>query len=370
MRLHWLELRGFRCHEALAWQPDAGLNLLLGGNGTGKTSILEAIGYLATLASFRRSPDAALVGEGAGAALLRGEFSGAAGTIRVEVEIPREGRRRVQVDGKRAMGRAAVAARVALVAFLPDDLGLVKRGPAFRREFADDLAAQLWPAAATEHQEYERALRQRNALLRRDGRRADATTLGVWDDRLAALGAVVQQRRVRALGEVAGGVAALWDLLGGRGTGFYWQYHGAGLGRVTADEAAGAIRERLSAAVAAARDEDLERRTTTVGPHRDEIALFAQGRDLRTRASQGEQRTVALGLRLAAFDLLTERRGSAPVLLLDDVFSELDGPRREGLVARLPAGQVFLSSTHPEDVPAGGLRWAVAPGRVERMEGP
>ena len=125
-----------------------------------------------------------------------------------------------------------------------------------------------------------------------------------------------------------------------------------------------ALQERLVRATAAARDEDLDRRTTTVGPHRDEVALLAQGRDLRTRASQGEQRTVALALRLAAFDLLAERRRSAPVLVLDDVFSELDGERRARLVERLPRGQVFISTAHGEDVPAGGLRWVVEPGTV------
>jgi len=264
-----------------------------------------------------------------------------------------------------AMARMAeVAARVALVAFLPDDLDLVKRGPAYRREFVDDLAVQLWPAAAGDQQEYERALRQRNALLRREGRRADPTTLEVWDERLAALGATVVCRRLQALGAVAGGVEALCRLMGGGGEAFAWDYLGAGIGAVGAGEAAPALQERLARAAASAREEDLERRTTTVGPHRDEVTLMAGGRDLRTRASQGEQRTVALALRLAAFDLLAERRRSAPVLVLDDVFSELDGERRARLVERLPRGQVFISSAHGEDVPAGGLRWAVEPGRV------
>src|SRR5512137_1988875 len=170
MLLTWLQLRDFRCHEALEVAPGPGVNVLVGGNGAGKSSVLEAIGYLATLASFRRAPEASLVRAGAEAAVVRGEFTGEAGTVRVEVEIPSRGRHRVQIDGKRASGRAEVAARVALVAFLPDDLDLVKRGPTYRREFVDDLAVQLWPAAAVDQQEYERALRQRNTLLRRDGR--------------------------------------------------------------------------------------------------------------------------------------------------------------------------------------------------------
>ena len=369
MLLNWLQLGQFRCHEALELQPGPGVNVLVGGNGAGKSSILEAIGYLATLSSFRRAPEGALVRVGAEAAILRGEFTGEVGAALVEVEIPRQGRHRVLLDGKRVSGRAELAARLALIAFLPDDLDLVKRGPAYRREFVDDLAVQLWPAAALDQQDYERALRQRNALLRREGRRADATTLQVWDERLAALGSTVIVRRLEALRAVAGGVEGLCRALGGRGEGFAWQYAGAGVGLVAADETAGALRARLAAGAAAAREEDLERRTTTVGPHRDELVLLADGRDLRTRASQGEQRTVALALRLAAFDLLAERRRGAPVLVLDDVFSELDGERRARLVERLPQGQVFVSTAHGEDVPTGGLRWVVEPGMVRREGG-
>jgi DNA replication and repair protein RecF len=364
MLLTWLQLRDFRCHAALELAPAPGVNVFIGGNGAGKSSILEAIGYLATLASFRRAPEASLVRAGAEAAVLRGEFTGEAGTVRVEVEIPGRGRQRVQIDGKRASGRAEVAARVALVAFLPDDLDLVKRGPAYRREFVDDLAVQLWPAAAADQQEYERALRQRNALLRREGRRADPMTLEVWDERLAVLGAAVVSRRLQALAEVAPGVEGLCRRLGGGAEEFSWQYAAAGIGAVAAEEGSATLQERLSRATAAAREEDLDRRTTTVGPHRDEVVLSGDHRDLRTRASQGEQRTVALALRLAAFDLLAARRRSAPVLVLDDVFSELDGERRARLVERLPRGQVFVSTAHGEDVPAGGLRWAVEPGKV------
>jgi DNA replication and repair protein RecF len=369
MLLTWLQLRDFRCHEAVEFWPGPDTNLLIGGNGAGKSSILEAIGYLATLRSFRRAPDASLVRLGEHAAVVRGEFAGEAGAVRVEVEIPQQGRQRVQVDGKRAAGRSEVAARVALVAFLPDDLDLVKRGPAYRREFVDDLAVQLWPAAAADQQEYERAVRQRNALLRREGRRADALTLDVWDERLAILGAAVQRRRLDTLQDLVGGVGDLCRQLGSGAEEAAWRYLGAGIGEVAPGDPAEALCRRLGAATAAAREEDLDRRTTTVGPHRDEVVLLLDGRDLRTRASQGEQRTMALALRVAAFDLLAERRRSAPVLVLDDVFSELDGDRRARLVERLPRGQVFISTAHREDAPAGGVCWRVAPGAVGKEDG-
>jgi DNA replication and repair protein RecF len=364
MPLTWLQLSDFRCHPTLEFTPASGVNLLLGGNGAGKSSVLEAIGFLATLSSFRRAPDAALVRVGQEAAVARGQFAGEGGTVQVEVEIPSRGRQRIRVDGKRAAGRGEVAARVALVAFLPDDLDLVKRGPAYRREYVDDLAVQLWPAAAADQREYERALRQRNALLRREGRAASPGSLSVWDERLAALGAVLIRRRLDALCEVLAGVQGLCRDLGGGAEQVGWSYLAAGAGEMDPAATEGALREGLAAAVSAARHEDLERRTTTVGPHRDEVALYLDRRDLRTRASQGEQRTVALALRLAAFDLLAERRRSAPVLVLDDVFSELDEARRARLVERLPRGQVFISTAHREDVPVGGVCWAVSVGSI------
>lgn len=364
MLLTWLQLRNFRCHPMLEFAPDSGVNLLVGGNGAGKSSVLESIGFLATLASFRRAPDAALVRVGEEAAVARGQFAGEAGAVQVEVEIPRQGRQQIRVDGKRAAGRGEVAARVALVAFLPDDLDLIKRGPAYRREYVDDLAVQLWPAAAVEQREYERALRQRNALLRREGRAVSLGSLSVWDERLAVLGAVVIRRRLAALEAAVLGVGALCRELGGGEEQVSWVYVAAGSGELDREATEGVLREGLSAAVLSARHDDLERRTTTVGPHRDEVALYLDRRDLRTRASQGEQRTVALALRLAAFDLLAERRRSAPVLVLDDVFSELDGVRRARLVERLPRGQVFISTAHREDVPVGGVCWEISPGSV------
>jgi DNA replication and repair protein RecF len=367
MLLSRLQLSDFRCHPSLEFSPGPAVNVLLGGNGSGKSSILEGLGFLATLRSFRRAPDPALVRVGQAAAVVRGQFVGEAGTVDVGVEIPGRGRQRVHVDGKRASGRREVAERVALVAFLPDDLDLVKRGPVYRREYVDDLAVQLWPTAAGDQREYERALRQRNALLRRQGRTAPPATLAVWDERLCVLGAAVVRRRLDALAAVSENMQAFCREVGGGTEQTEWAYVAAGVGVLEGEASPAALAEALAGAVGQARSEDLDRRTTTVGPHRDEVGLFLEGRDLRTRASQGEQRTVALALRVAAFDLLAERRRSAPILVLDDVFSELDARRRARLVERLPGGQVFISSTHREDVPVAGLAWHVAPGQIAQV---
>ena len=365
MRLSWIELSDFRCHPALRVDPDPGVNVFVGDNGSGKTSLLEAVGYLASLASFRRSPDGALVRLGTDGAVIRGEFASPTGAALVEVEIPATGRRRVLLNGKRAASRAAVAETVALVAFLPDDLDLVKRGPAYRREYLDDLAAQIWPAAGAEQAEYERAVQQRNALLRRDGRMADPTTLDVLDDRVARLGGAVLARRLATTAMVAPSLEQLYAELGEMPAEVSFAYTAVGLGEVAGGAAADEWAARLAPALAAARRGDLERRITTVGPHRDDIEIVLDARDARTRASQGEQRSVALGLRLAAYRVLAERRATAPVLLLDDVFSELDSGRSARLVERLPEGQVFVTSARSEEVPLVGRRWRVRAGQVE-----
>lgn len=364
MRLAWLEMQDFRCYRTLRFVPEEGVNVLVGDNGSGKTSVLEAIGYLSSLSSFRRAPDASLVREGADAAVVRGEFASPTGGTLVEVETPAAGRRRVLLNGKRAQSRADVAETVSLVAFLPDDLDLVKRGPAYRREYLDDLTAQLWPAAATEQAEFDRALRQRNALLRRDGRHADPTTLDVLDDRVARLGAVVLARRLRAVTMAEPVVDGLYAELGEAPATLSWRYEAAGIGIPDRGADGDTLAASLTAAIAAARRDDLERRTTTVGPHRDEVHFLLDARDARSRASQGEQRSIALGLRIAAYRVIAGHRATVPILLLDDVFSELDADRSRRLVERLPSGQVFVTSARDEEVPLVGRRWRVRQGAV------
>ena len=366
MELAWISLRDVRSYHLLEFTPATAVNVLIGDNGSGKTTVLEAIGYLASLRSFRRSPDSALVADGAEAAVVRGEFRLGPRTTRVEVEIPSSGRRRVLVDGKRPAGRGELVSALPTVSFLPDDLDLVKRGPAYRREYLDDLAAGFRRSTAADQDAYDRALRQRNALLRREGRTSDPLTLDVLDDRLATLGAAVVARRLDMLEGLARSLEGIIADLDAAGQPVGWSYEAAGLGTIHGASQE-SLREALAEALGAARVEDLERRVTTVGPHRDEIVFTLGGRDVRTRASQGEQRSVALGLRVAAYEMLAGR-GEAPVLLLDDVFSELDSRRSTQLVKRLPDGQIFVTSAREEEVPVRGTRWRVAAGDAVGVE--
>ena len=354
MHLSWLELTNTRCYETLRFEPVEGVNILIGSNGAGKTSVLEAAAYLGLLKSFRGTPDDAVVRYGSDRAVIRGEFAVEAGTTRVEVEVPRLGRRRVLLNGKRPQRNRDVLAQIPVVAFQPDDLDLVKRGPGLRRAYLDDLAAQLWPQAGADQQDYERAIRQRNSLLKQEGRLADAVTLDVWDERVAVAGAAVFDHRLRLLETLDAALGEAYRLVGERGA-LTWAYAanwGASIeGGGGVNQLRDVLRER--------RPRDMDQRTTSAGPHRDDPALVVDGRPARTMASQGEQRTVALALRVAAYRVLSQHRPTRPILLLDDVFSELDPVHARGVMTLLDSGQVFVTSARDDEVQVTGRRWTV-----------
>jgi DNA replication and repair protein RecF len=358
MYLSWLELRDFRSYRRLEFSPEPGLNVLLGDNGSGKTNVLEAIGYLSRLSSFRGAPDAALVGVGTEAAVVRGGVVREAGELRIEVELPAEGRRRILLNGKRPRRNSEVAVEVPLVAFLPDDLDLVKRGPGLRRDYLDEVAGHISPAAGADRAEYEKIVRQRNRLLRDDGHNTDPVILAVWDERLADVGGRLVSARVSTLERLEPHLAVGYRAVAGAAAEqlssryeTWW---------LRPEDPAGALREALEGR----RRRDLDQRTTTVGPHRDDVGLYLGERPARTHASQGEQRSTALALRIAAFSLLEERHGRPPILLLDDVFSELDAGRSAGVLQLLPQGQVFVTSAREDEVPMAGRRWLVEKGTV------
>lgn len=362
IRLLWLSLVDFRSHSSLEWRPSAGVNLLVGPNGSGKTSLLEAIGYLSSLSSFRGAPDDALPAFDAPAAVIRGEVAVGDSTSLIEVEIRRRGGRRAFVDRQRVGRTADLLGRVRTVSFLPDDLDLVKRGPSERRNLLDGVAVQLWPGSYLEQSELDRALRQRNAFLRQGG--DDDLTLDVWDERVAAAGGKVLTRRLRAARALAGPLAETYRAVSGTDGALAVSYSSTWAGEADASTPPGEITSRLREALRASRRTDRERRLTSVGPHRDDPTLVLSGRDLRYFGSQGEQRTAALSLRLASHAAVSEVAGVAPLLLLDDVFSELDAARAAALTRHLPAAQIFVTTTHPEEVPLEGSLWAVRPGAV------
>ena len=365
MRLGWLELTDFRSYHQLRLEPDPTINIFVGPNGAGKSNLLEAVSYLARLRSFRKAPDIALIALEAASAVVRGEFTADATSALVEVELPRTGRRRVQLNGKRPKRNADLVTQVRMVVFLPDDLSLVKGPPAGRRDYLDDLAAQLWPTAAGEQADYEKALKQRNALLRNEGHAADASALDVWDQQIATVGAAIIARRLGLVDSLSPMLEASYAEISAGGTEVAWRYEAKVLGEVVPGRIPDDAAEQLLAGLAEQRRLDMDRKVTTVGPHRDDPALILGVGDARTLASQGEQRSLALALRLSSFDLITAETGEVPLLLLDDVFSELDHQRTAGVVARLPDAQVFITTARPEDVPVEGHHWSVSEGVVE-----
>jgi DNA replication and repair protein RecF len=362
MHLAWISLAEFRSYTALEWTPDPGVNVLVGHNGAGKTNLLEGIGYLSTLRSFRGAPDEAMVAVGADSAFVRGEVVDGDSSSVIEIELRRRGGRRALVNTQRLARAADLLGHVRLVAFLPEDLDIVKRGPSYRRDFLDDLAVQLWPGSHVDQAEFDRALRQRNAFLKHGG--GDDVTLSVWDERLSQAGGKVMARRARAVHAVLTYLADAHATVAGGAASVGVEYRSDWGGTLDIDVSSGELAAALASELAARRRQDRERRVTTAGPHRDEPVLLLDDRDARYQASQGEQRTIALALRLASHLAIGEVAGVSAVLLLDDVFSELDPERAGALTGALPSAQTFVTTAHPQDVPLPGRWWTVSGGVV------
>lgn len=362
MTLTRLFLTNFRSYPELAWSPDPEVNILVGGNGAGKTNLLEAVGYLATLRSVRGAPDEALVADRADSAIVRGEIANTDRARLIEIEINRKRGRRVLLDHKPAARGSDLLGTMRVVPFLPDDLDLVKGGPAGRRDLLDGMAVQLWPAAHLDQAEYERALRQRNSFLKGGDR--DLTSLEVWDVRLAQAAARVMGRRARAATALRDWIGETYSQIAGHATKITLGYESDWGGSLDASTPPSDWNNYLMAALGRRRRVDLELRTTGVGPHRDDPTLWLENRPSRHQASQGEQRTLALALRLASHRAIADQVGEQPLLLLDDVYSELDIARASALSTALPQAQTFITTTRPDEVPLSGKTWHVDPGVV------
>jgi DNA replication and repair protein RecF len=342
MRVARLWLADFRNYESADIALPEGLTVLSGDNGEGKTNVLEAIGFLATLSSFRGAPDEALVRHGCERAVVRAEAEREARTLLLEAEISAVGRNRVQVNRQPLRRARDLLGALRTTVFAPDDLALVKGGPGERRRYLDDTLIALHPRNDKLLGDLDKVLRQRNALLRQSGGRLTGdveATLDVWDARLVEVGEAVAAAREELIARIEPTLGKAYDQVA----------HAA------ADVSIAYVSpwrvEGLAASLAAARTDELRRGVSLVGPHRDDVALAIAGRPSRTHASQGEQRSMALALRMASHAVVTEATDSPPVLLLDDVFSELDPGRSEALVAHLPPGQTLLSTA--AGVPVG-----------------
>jgi DNA replication and repair protein RecF len=370
MRVERLELVDFRNHNALTVDLRAGVSVLAGANGVGKTNLLEAIGYLATLGSHRVGQDASLVRAGADSALIRAVAIRGGRRVQVDVEIRPGSGVRGRVNGAAVPRARDVLGVVRATMFAPEDLGLVRGDPEERRRFLDVLATQRLPRYLGSRQDYDRVLRQRNTLLRTAGGRLPAAalaTLDVWDEKLATAGAEIWAERLRLVAALTPLVIRAYQQLAARDDLVEATYVSSlgGTGELDPDPAklGQALRERLLAD----RPREVERGITLSGPHRDDLALALRALPARTHASQGEAWSLALALRLGAHRLLADE-GEEPVLLLDDVFAELD-QRRRGRVAEVAsaAEQALVTAAVAEELPRGfgAAVFHVEPGAVE-----
>jgi DNA replication and repair protein RecF len=350
VRLDRVWLTDLRSYASAELELSPGLTALLGDNGQGKTNLLEAISWLATMSSFRGAPTEALIRQGAQRAIIRAEGERDGRAVLLEAELAASGRNRVLVNRQPLKRARDLLGVVRATVFAPDDLVLVKGGPTERRRFLDDVLVASHPRNDPLRSELDKVLKQRNALLKGAGGRLDASasfTLDVWDAKLVEVGGALADARQRLLELLAPVLRDTYAALATRPA------------EVTATYAADWVSLGLAEALAASRKEDVRRGVTTVGPHRDDVELRLDGLPSRTHSSQGEQRSLALALRLASHHAVTEVTGSPPVLLLDDVFSELDPGRSDALLASLPAGQTILTSANglpPRAVPDLTLR--------------
>lgn len=337
LHLRRLWLNDFRSYTSADVAFPPGTTAIVGRNGQGKTNLLEAIAHLSGT-SLRGATADAMVRAGAERAVVRAEATRGSRELLLESEIAVRGRGRMQLNRQVVKRRRDLLDAVAVTIFSPDDLVLVKGGPGERRSWLDEAAVGLDVHADGVKTDVDRILKQRNALLKGVRGRLDdsaALTLDVWDERLTKAGEELARRRSATLDALVPQIATAYRDLAGREL------------PVDAAYRASWMNVGLAAALAEARDQDLRRGITTIGPHRDEVSLALDGLPARTHASQGEQRSLALALRLAVHRAVTAASGASPILLLDDVLSELDEGRSEALVAHLPPGQTLLTTAGP-----------------------
>jgi DNA replication and repair protein RecF len=351
-----LRLADFRNYRALDFAPAPGLNVFIGPNAQGKSNVLEAIAMLATGKSFRARRESELIRDGAALAEIAGEARIPAGAIVLRASIARTGsgaRKTFDVNGS-PVGFARFLGKARVVTFVPADVQLIAGGPALRRTFLNGALAQLSPAYYRDLARYGKVVQQKAALLR-GAIAPDRALLLAYNDELLGPGAALMAARAAFVAEIATaarGVYARWPGTHERVELAYAPNAGA-LGTTP--------REALEAALAANVEAEVRRKTTLVGPHRDDVRLTIDGRPLDAFGSQGQQRTAVLALKVAEYETMRSRAGDAPILLLDDVLSELDAERAGGFLTAVGTfEQAFLTATELPPRFAAAARFRIA----------
>jgi DNA replication and repair protein RecF len=355
MRLRWIEVRDFRNHHETALEVPPGLIAVVGPNAQGKTNLLEAMYYLCALESPRVHADLPLVRAGADGAVLRGEVESMAGRVLIEVEVRGAGQNRIQVNRSPVRRRRDVRKQVRAVFSGPDDLDIVGGDPGERRRFMDEALRALWPLKEGVGPAYDKVLRQRNRLLKEWEGPGEPPELTAWDEELVRAGSELTRLRagaVDAIGPRAGGEFARLS-----GDPLLVEYESS----VGPSDLPGGFHDRILDR----RQDELVRRTTLVGPHRDDLRLLVQGLTARGFASHGESWGAALCLRLGLADAVAAEAGEAPIRFFDDPFSGLDPERRDRIGRRLvELDPLVIAVPDDQHVPPGARVWRVKEGRV------
>jgi len=360
MRLQWVELRDFRNHSNTRIDPvPEGLLVAVGANGEGKTNLLEAMHFLYALESPRASASEPLVRRGADAGYVRGEFLTLGGKVLVEIEVRARGANKVQVNRSPIRRKRDLRKQVRSIMFGPFDLPVITGDPSRRRSFLDEVVVALVPASDTLTTSYERVLRQRNRLLKEHDGRGAPPDLDAWDEQLVQTGAAVIEARMAAVAAITEPASGTFQDIAG-----YPLLVRYAPNVQVDDDVADAFRAQL----AARRDDELQRRSSLVGPHRDDLELAVRELGARGFASHGETWVAALSLRLGLADAVEAALGEPPLLIVDDPYSALDPSRRDHVATLLAAraGQVVISVADDADVPQQATQvWDVRAGAVQ-----
>ncbi len=368
-----LEVVDFRSYAEARLDFPRGPVVLVGLNGQGKTNLVEAIGYAAGLDSHRAAHDATLVRSGAARAVVRLTAMVGGRETSVELELNPGRANRVRLNGAALPRVRDVLGVFRCVTFAPEDLRLVKGDPSDRRRFLDGLMVQAAPRYAGVRADFDKALRQRNALLRSAFSMSRAeldASMAAWDDRYLPLAVDLTWGRLNAVRQLREPVAAAYNAISPVDDASRVGYESGAAGVAEAGSHR-EVADLLAAALMRRRDDEMRRGVTLVGPHRDDVALSLNGMPAKTHASHGESWSLALALRLASFDVLNRIGDDPPVLVLDDVFAELDQKRRSRLVVAVAAAdQVFVTAAVASDVPPElvGQRWSVGKDGVSTVE--
>jgi len=368
-----LSLTDFRSYAQVDLDFAPGVTTFVGMNGQGKTNIIESIAYLATLSSHRVAADAPLIKLGANSAVVRARVREGERSVTVDVQVLERGSNKARINQSPVTRARDVLGIVRAVVFAPEDLALVRGDPSDRRRFLDEVGVQRHPRLSGVRADYDKVLRQRNALVKSaigKPRSSIVSTLSVWNEQLTKLGADIAASRAQLVEDLQPFVQSSYaSIAGGADVKMRYRPSSPRVGQevTVIDET---LRERITLAMDADLEERAEDETrrgiTLVGPHRDEVDITLDGLPVKGYASHGESWSMALALRLAAADVLRSD-GVDPIVILDDVFAELDSSRRAHLAALVqPATQVFITAAVPQDVPVelSGARFDVQDGQV------